>query len=215
MTNPIQELQRDCYDSSNNPLSIIRKAYSYAKKLKLSEMADWLDHEMKGYEKKSETPKYRHVHGMMFGTSIYGPIPVQMPSSLMDQLTTGVITQPISEIIAVVENENNNGIQLPFQGDANKKICELVKQEAQFYIQVNKEQFKAIINAVIDSILNWTLLFEEEGILGEDLTFSSEDVKRAREIPTDSYCPVTINGNVDTVMVQTNTTDSKQLVDKN
>lgn len=214
MTGLIHELQKECFDGSDNPLSIIRKAYTCARKLKLSEMAEWLDHEMKGYEKRSQAPKYRHVHGVMYGTSIYGPIPVQMPSSLLDQLTIVPIAQPISEIIAIVRNENSHNVQLPFQGDLNKKICDLVGQDSQFYIEVGKEQLKAIVDAVIDSILNWALLFEENGILGDGLSFSSVDLEKAKAIPSGSYCPVIVNGNIDTMMIQTDNNNSKQDVKK-
>ena len=214
MTTPIQELQKECVASSNNPLSIIRKAYVYARKLKLIEMAEWLDQEMKGYEKRNETPEYRFVHGMLYGLSVRGPIPVQMPSEILSKLTTGIISQPISEIIAIVDSKKSNSIHLPFQGDINKAIGECVETESQFYIDVGIEQFKSIIDAVINTILKWTLLFEEKGILGEEISFSPEEIDKAKDIPISTYCPVIIKGDVETLTVQINSSDSTQTIVK-
>lgn len=210
MSHPILELQEECINYSGNATNILRKAYAYSRKLQLTDFSNWLDLEMKGYEKPSGVPEYRRVHGVVQAMSYRGLIPVQFPSEILDTLSTTGITQPISELSTIVGKDENGTVHMPFQGDVNAELCKAVSMETQFYLVIGKEQLKGIIDSVIDSILKWTLIFEEEGILGKELTFSKDDADKAKSIDQKKYNPLVINGNVNTIMIQNDTINSTQ-----
>jgi hypothetical protein len=210
MSHPILELQEDCINYSGNATNILRKAYAYSRKLHLTDFSNWLDLEMKGYDKPSNVPEYRRVNGTIQAQSYGRLIPVQLPSDVLDMLSSIGITQPISELSTIIGSHESGTVHMPFQGDLNAELCKAVDVETQFYLVVGKGQLKSIIDSVIDSILKWTLLFEEEGILGKELTFSEEDANKAKAISPEKYNPLIINGNVDTVMIQNDTINSTQ-----
>lgn len=208
---PILELQEDCINCSGNATNILRKAYAYSRKLQLTEFSKWLDLEMRGYDKPSNAPAYRWIHGVVQALSYNNKlIPVQLPSDCLNMLSSVGLTQPISELSTIVGKDETGTVHIPFQGDVNAELCKAVNMETQFYLVVGKEQLKSIIDSVIDSILKWTLLFEEEGIVGKELTFSKEDTDKAKSIPPEKYNPLVINGNVNTIMIQNDTISSTQ-----
>ena len=55
---------------------------------------------------------------------------------------------------------------------------------AEFALQPESGAVKAIIEAVKNALLNWTLELEKKGIIGEDLTFSTEEKEVAKEMST-------------------------------
>ena len=166
---------------------------------------------MRGYDKPSNAPAYRWIHGVVQALSYNNRlIPVQLPSDCLNMLSSVGLTQPISELSTIVGKDETGTVHIPFQGDVNAELCKAVNMETQFYLVVGKEQLKSIIDSVIDSILKWTLLFEEEGIVGKELTFSKEDTDKAKSIPPEKYNPLVINGDVNTIMIQNETISSTQ-----
>lgn len=84
------------------------------------------------------------------------------------------------------------------QGEMNQTICELTETECQFYILMSKHQLRNIIDSVVNTILNWTLIFEENGVVGEDSTFTEDEVRKANT----TYNNYMINGNVGVIQSQ-------------
>lgn len=59
MSKIVIELQQEALKSDFDIMSLLRKAYLVAKKLKLQEFKEWINNELNGYGDKDEIPKYR------------------------------------------------------------------------------------------------------------------------------------------------------------
>ena len=66
-------------------------------------------------------------------------------------------------------SSDSKAFHVPLQGEMNQTICELTETECQFYILMSKHQLRNIIDSVVNTILNWTLIFEENGVV-DDIT---------------------------------------------
>lgn len=216
MAGVIQELQFCCANCDGDATHILRKAYIVARKLKLTDFQTWIDDELKGYANTESMPEYRKVSGMIYALWINGSsIPVQVPSEIMDALGHRWIVQSIPEIVSMIENNDNKSFHIPYVGNVNQMICELTGQEAQYYLSVGKDQFHGIIEEVINTILRWSLLLEENGIEDDQLSFSLSDIEKAKAIPPSDYCPQLIfKESVGSVQIQMNNTNSTQQIDK-
>lgn len=54
-------------------------------------------------------------------------------------------------------------------------------------------QFQRILETVRDVVLEWSLKLEEEGIVGEDMTFSKKEQNKAASVTNVFHAPVTGN----------------------
>lgn len=194
MESLVLELQREAYQLETPITDLLRKAYTLTKKLKLDEFSSWLSNEMNGYVFEAKLPEYRSVIGK--------PLKFGIPSKLF--LKRGVYA-PVSEIEYYLQHSvvKKKGIlYLHFPSDdkreERKATMELIRVEA--------SQFYNILDRVRNIILEWALKLEEEGVFGENMTFSEKEKKIASEIPS------TINyfGSMVNSQLQQNSSHSSQ-----
>ena len=62
-------------------------------------------------------------------------------------------------------------------------LCNLTDTNAQFYLVIHKSQFKNIIDQVVNTILEWAMKFNEDGIKGDAFLFTEEEILWAGEQP--------------------------------
>jgi len=188
MESLVLELQREAYQNDTTITQLIRKAFVLARKLEVKELTEWLNKEMEGYKKVNikEVPEYRNVVGDLKAWNPYLGrfIPAIVDGKAAQELSTYTLLQPISEIESLIEGaKNNEGIlQYTFPSSMQLKFMKssLAKLEVSLHIPVS--QFENIPNRVRDIILDWTLSLEEKGILGENMTFNSDEKKSANQI---------------------------------
>ena len=177
------ELQRDAMGNSIPASELLRKAMVVARKLKLTELQLWIEKELNGYLAGDVVPDYRKIIGQVSGFNPYhGWQPVIInDSELYKLLTSRDIMQPISELENLLTRGENTGVlTMTFPPEAEKSIMQMTGMPIQPVLRVDRSQVHGAIDAIRSRILDWTLKLEEDGILGENMTFSDEERTKAQ-----------------------------------
>lgn len=175
------DLQKEAYDSKSNVVALLRKAYVVARKLKLEEFGNWINDELNGYQSYEKTPEYRQVYGQLKALEPFHGrwIPVLIEhSEIMNMLNTRKLVQPISEVEALANGESD--VMLTFPYEARKMLVKFTGEETEYILLVSKNQIGNVVDNVRNIVLEWSLKLEEDGILGEGMSFSKEEKEKAQ-----------------------------------
>ncbi len=82
------------------------------------------------------------------------------------------IRQPISELVALIENGDSD-LELQLSPQLESILVSSV--ETKVKISFSSASIKRVVNSVIDIILSWVIKLKKDGITGEGLTFSQEE----------------------------------------
>ena len=186
MNSLVLELQRESMDPHMLVSDLLRKAIVVASKLGIEELKKWSENELRGYGKEP-VPSYRNVRGELKAHNPYrGLIPVILEDSkLMEKLRHRDIGQPISGLEDLYYRKGESRLQVPLPHDA---LMRFFGNSEEFRLGiiptliVGKEQIFGILESVRNEILNWSLELERRGILGDGMTFSQEDIRKAGSI---------------------------------
>ncbi len=176
MDSLVLELQRDAIDGSISLLDLLRKALVVARKLNIKEFQHWIQNELDGYPDKSEPPKYRFIMGgkLKAHNPFHGWIPISIPIEIDKFISEIPIHQPISQIEALIKNpKNKNLVVMPPALDNLLRSYFDIRYE--IAIHIDPSQVYGVLEAVRNVVLNWSLKLEEDGILGEGMTFSQKE----------------------------------------
>lgn len=209
MSSLVLELQRESYDSKVSITALLRKAYVVAKKLKVKEFQQWLDLELNGYNGKNVVvPDYRKVTGVIKAWNPYhGWIPVLInDSSMYKLLSSRTINQAIAELESVLHEESVN-LAIMFPPEVEIELSKMGEFQTQYQLFINNSQIEKIIEAVRNIVLNWALKLEEDGIIGEGMSFSEKEKAVASE---GNYTINHFHGNMNNTQLQQNTNNSTQ-----
>ncbi|SFD95030.1 hypothetical protein SAMN05428981_102466 [Bacillus sp. OV194] len=205
----IQELQMEAMNSTLEITDLLRKSLIVAKKLKIKEFEEWVIQELNGYKiPKTEIPEYREVVGkIQYFNPYHGWSPVIIEDvEILDIVSKSKISQPITEIQDLIRNNSDFLIiQLP-QG-AQNLLSNSLNETAEFRLYFGKSQTQRIIDTVRNILLEWALKLEEDGILGEGLSFSKDEKKEASK---HDYTINNFYGNASGIQIQQHTSSSRQ-----
>ena len=186
MSSIVLELQQEILSSSSDIMSLLRKAHVIANKLKLNEFDKWILSELNGYSDYDSIPDYRSINGSIKAWNPYrGWIPVLLDSDkLEDILCKKKLGDSISKIIEL-ENKSDSSFHIYYDADINKKLGSMCNfpLRTQYALSASTHQLRAIIEHVKSAVLEWTIKLESEGILGENMKFSSEEKESAKHLP--------------------------------
>ncbi len=181
----IIELQRDALDENISLEMLLQKAYLVARKLKLDEFEKWLSQEQEGYGDSDSIPAYRRITGE---TKAWNPmrgwIPIITDSP---QFTDAISQMPLTiSIPAIVDCYKSNESYVAFGlgseiTDALNKMGGGFPTKFDFF--VSKSELYGIMSTVRKKILDWSLILEENGIMGEGMTFSEVEKTAAKSNP--------------------------------
>lgn len=176
------ELQREALDEKNSIESLIRKAYLVAKKLKLKEFEEWLNQEQNGYKK--EIPEYRNITGEIKAWNPYhGWIPMILSAKVADIVSRRPIPNSISSLLDVYNSSEDrvafsvNGAMTEFFNNSTDFM------PTKYVFFVSKSELYRIMSTVRNKILDWALLLEENGIVGNEMTFTDVEKQIAIDTP--------------------------------
>lgn len=176
------ELQREALDEKNSIESLIRKAYLVAKKLKLKEFEEWLNQEQNGYKK--EIPEYRNITGEIKAWNPYhGWIPMILSAKVADIVSRRPIPNSISSLLDVYNSSEDrvafsvNGAMTEFFNNST----DFMPTKYAFFVP--KSELYRIMSTVRNKILDWALLLEENGIVGNEMTFTDVEKQIAIDTP--------------------------------
>jgi hypothetical protein len=183
MKSLVLELQQLSYDTDISISELLRKAYVVAKKLRVNQFEEWLDAELNGYKGQSNTiPEYRQISGEVKAWNPYhGWVPVIIHDpAIAEALTKNKVCQPITEIEALLK-ETEGTMFMKYPAEVERKLAKAAKFSTTYEMHISSIQLKGIIEYVRNIVLQWVLQLEDDGIVGEDLSFSDQERKLAQQ----------------------------------
>lgn len=180
MAGIVLELQKEALNENVSIELLLRKAYLVAKKLKLADFEEWLRQEQNGY--LDEIPRYREIVGEMKAWNPYhGWVPVIFQPEIAKIVSKMSMTNSISSLIDVY-NTSNGSIKL----SVNAAVTEMFNRNTDsiatnYAFFASRSEIYRIMSTVRNKILDWALLLEENGIVGEDMTFTDYEKQVASE----------------------------------
>ena len=117
--------------------------------------------------------------------------------------------QSIAEIENLLEKDDGkSAYQMPFSASVESQLRKAISFDTQITLFIPSTNIVKIIDAVRNIVLNWAMKLEEDGILGEGLSFTSDE----KEIATNTEYNITnFYGAVEHSQFQQQTKDSIQV----
>lgn len=211
MASLVLELQRDALDKSVATADLLRKALVVARKLKVTDIVEWLSDELNGYPDGKEVPEYRKLRGELKVHNPYnGWIPLVMPNAKQAELLSKRATsQAISELDGILNGDSTMVyVRLP------KKIEHSLMSGMEFPLEpaviLSKTQIHGLVDKVRNTVLEWALGLEEQGITGEGMSFSLEEQRQAGNVTFNVASLGNLIGSMQGSQLQQGTTNSTQ-----
>ena len=180
----VQQLQKEAMDDNVGIETLLRKAYLVARKLQLKEFEEWVSKEQEGFSEN--IPDYRMVSFQIKAWNPYrGWIPVILPGEYADKLTRFPVSFPMSTISDLYQKCDGE-FALSVPGELTEVLNQntSVAFPTQYSFRAANVELHRIMSIVRNRILEWSLLLEENGICGEDLSFSEKEIHTAHESKT-------------------------------
>lgn len=185
MPSLVLELQTAAMDSSRKVDELLRMALAVATKLRVGEFKEWCERELRGYQATDDVPPYRKVRGELKAVNpVRGLIPVMVTDSeLSERLTHRPVHQSVSELAHLLSRSDGGGtlhMAIP-----QETLLAVFGDTQEFHLGIiptliiSSSELHGIVAAVRDTILQWSLRLERDGILGDGMTFSREEVRKA------------------------------------
>ena len=182
----VLDLQQEVISQDCDIVNALRKAHLIAVKLGLEKFDKWICNELNGYKSGKECPKYRNIRCELRAYNpYYGLIPTTISNAELEKtINMKVLVQPISEIIALINNKEN-GLVINCNGVETKLFNEIFKMpiDLPFAYNVPTSSVIDIVEQVKNTLLEWTLRLEKEGIVGENMAFNEKEKEQAKSIP--------------------------------
>lgn len=188
----------------------MHKAYFVAKKLKVTEFQEWLNNEINGYKNNEIVPDYRIGIGALKCYNPYrGWVSVLIEDPHEHQSISELkFIQPISELEKL--SLSNNNLRYQLSGSLILSLGHLCNNHTDYTLIFSSAQIMKIISAVRKLILDWSVDLEERGIMGNGLSFTNDEQKKAQQtINTNNI----FYGDVFHPQIQQHTNNSNQSVD--
>jgi hypothetical protein len=177
----IEEIQGEALDASAAVGGLLRKVKVAAAKLKLARIEQWVDHELKGYG-GAELPGYRILKGgLRVWSEYHGWQPVGGDPETLNWLSTVRIGESIASLEALAKGEKGGGYLATMSPDQLAIISKATNSYvARAGVDISRGAITHIIESVRTLILEWAIALENEGIMGEGLSFTSEERTKAQ-----------------------------------
>jgi hypothetical protein len=198
-TSLVHELQALAQASETDLGELLRRAKVVAAKLQLGEFDGWISNELNGYPPGADLPGYRKVASeLKFFNPVHGFRPVVFDDDLLHEYySTTSVSQPIGEIAALSSKEASGILTVSLGPNERTDLVRLAPDLAHYEIRrtVSRSGVVAILDAVRNRILQWSLDLERNRILGEGMTFSKDERSAAATIATINNYGSIVQGN--------------------
>jgi hypothetical protein len=180
----IAEIQRDAIDTKASVSSLLRKVKLAASKLKLEDLASWVDFELNGYPTR-DVPEYRKFSGIpRYWNQYHGWQPLGGDSGIIGSLSEVKFGDSIAGIEKFASSKSSSLLsQFP------PSILEFLSENlgvpvARAGAEVSVASVVAILDSVRTAILDWSIAMEKAGVHGEGLSFSAVEQQKAQTAST-------------------------------
>lgn len=183
MSSLVIELQRDALNRVVKTSDLLRKALVVARKLGIVDFEAWVNHELSGYPEQSAVPDYRIVRGEVKAWNPYNGmwIPMLMEDvARAEQLSKRASVQSVAELEALVSGADKSGsLQMPFSKALTASLMRNANAPLAPTLIISTVSLIGILDVVRNTVLDWSMQLEADGILGEGMTFSAAERERA------------------------------------
>ncbi len=189
------ELQQLALDHKNDLSDLLRKAYAVAFKLNLRGFKTWTECEMNGYINK-KMPPYRQIQGRVVCQNPYhGWIPFICigDPQLQNALSFQWLNTPVGVIQEFLQNNHDGNSIINYSVDLEDRLMLRMVIPLRPALEVPRSAYVAILDKVRNTILNWSLRLEADGILGDGMTFTTKEKRTASEKENELRPVVTLN----------------------
>lgn len=213
MSSIVIELQREALNPESKLSDLLRKALLVSKKLSITDIVDWIKKELNGYENREEAPEYRIAYGQVKVEDPYrGVIPVIFKYSKNEELLSKMpFLNPIAKLEDLYRtSDDNTSIMMSYNPQFAKRMMNSINCSSPPVLEVQPSEIYRILDTVRNIVLNWALKLEDDGILGENLSFTEHEKETAAKI---AYNINNFFGDVSQSAIQQNTSHSKQNIE--
>jgi len=216
----VLELQREALDNSSDIVGLLRKAKIIAYKLGLEDLTEWATKELGGYtstDPADTIPRYRYISGgtLQFFNPYHGYCSAQVDDpNLLKNLDSCVIYTSIPQITSFLKSENSGTFRYTFDLEKQKILNSISTAPVTFSFSIRYPVgcLFQIQEDVRNSIIDWTLLLESNGILGIDFSFSDKEIGiAASKESIANYYTTNVFLNSSNFQIQQNSTEAKQV----
>lgn len=208
----VLDLQQEIISRECDIVTALRKAHLIAIKLGLVEFDEWICNELNGYHDQQSCPDYRKIHCVLKG---FNPRIGWIPTVIIDQeiekaVSEKYIAQSVSELINLI-NSKPNGLTINCSGAEIQLFNGFFDNPIpmQFGYQVTTSAVADIIEKVKNTLLEWTLRLEKEGIVGDNMIFNDKEKEQAK------FIPQTINNYYGNTNIVNGSADNSQIISGN
>lgn len=178
----VHELERDALNPKAAVSDLLRKALVIARKLRLTELGEWAEAELKGYHDK-KVPDYRVLSGDIRVPSVhYGSIPLLFSNQPEARETLSIIpiSLPVAELEALLATPDSDFFAINYPPEFEASLLRQTGRHV--FLQVSRAAVESLLDGVRNAVLEWALKLEAEGIVGQDMSFSPEERQIATTI---------------------------------
>lgn len=185
MKSIVLDLQQEVISQECDIIQALRKAHLIAAKLGLNDFDKWICNELNGYANAEDCPEYRTINCELKALNPYrGWIPIVIDSPKIEKtLNRKIIIQSLSEIVSLTKNSNGN-LTIHCSGKEQEMFNMLSENTIpmQFAYHVSPAAVADIIEKVKNTLLEWTIQLEKEGIQGEGMVFNDKEKEQAKSV---------------------------------
>lgn len=193
----INELQES--SERDDVIVVLRKTKRLCAKLGRDDILQWVNNELNGYPNDiKDIPDYRNItsypgyrlnHYISGGYMINGIVLLTEIIPSFKSFKTCLL-RPISEIIDIISSIKgdirycelmNEDAATAFKEFFRKDNEELL-QHAQFLLQKDSNEIRAIPDRIKDMVLDWACSLEISGVTGEGQSFTTKEKKNANNV---------------------------------
>lgn len=181
MSGIILELQTDCLDQTIDLSDLLRKALLIAVKLNICDFKNWIKNELEGYA-DTPLPEYRKAPCQLVECNRLGTRTLILPTEPWKEKITSVsIPQSIAEIEVLKKNMEPKGyLRFPIaDAELIQSLHNLYHTSELIERHAPQTALDKILNSVRSTLLQWALELEQQGILGENLSFTKTEKEKA------------------------------------
>lgn len=182
MTSLVHELQQEALDSKVKVSDLLRKALVVSKKLGISEIEAWINKELNGYEEGGDAPDYRMAHGqVMVDDPRSGMIPVVFKDPNKEEFLSKMPFITTAAYLEHLYGDDSPGstVLMSYNPQSVRKFMGGLSSRVPPVLQVQSSEVYRVLDTIRNTILNWALKLEEDGILGDGMAFSKEEKETA------------------------------------
>lgn len=188
----VLELQRELLKTDGDIVNQLQKALFISTKLNLRKLKKWVRCELDGYI-DVDVPDYRMLTGK---PTVMNPFRGPMPLIIQDvQFARKINIAPMGDSVSAIQNllrSEGDTIRCLFEpGIRNYMMSLMTPKNMEPYLVIGKHHLEDILNKVKTELLEWTLKLENDGIIGEDLSFTVNE-KKIAERDEDKLTPTVV-----------------------